>query len=187
MSPGPSACEADVIPLHHEPIEAMAKIKCLFAKRERRKRRPCSSSARPRFAPSKTPSLIVEVREDHRRRRPPARRCKSRNEGSRGGRPTRTRGAPFLLEKGNPCRDVLRILAPRVVLATLVTDWLSYQIRCSIVVSISACHAEDPGSIPGGGVSCVLPGKAPFQTSACGPDVKQDTLEVCTVKGPTRI
>ena len=25
------------------------------------------------------------------------------------------------------------------------------QIRCSIVVSISACHAEDPGSIPGGG------------------------------------
>ena len=27
-----------------------------------------------------------------------------------------------------------------------------YQIRCSIVVSISACHAEDPGSIPGGGV-----------------------------------
>ena len=26
------------------------------------------------------------------------------------------------------------------------------QIRCSIVVSISACHAEDPSSIPGGGV-----------------------------------
>ena len=26
------------------------------------------------------------------------------------------------------------------------------KIRCSIVVSISACHAEDPGSIPGGGV-----------------------------------
>ena len=25
-------------------------------------------------------------------------------------------------------------------------------VRCSIVVSISACHAEDPGSIPGGGV-----------------------------------
>ena len=33
-------------------------------------------------------------------------------------------------------------------------------IRCSIVVSISACHAEDPGSIPGGGdclgASCSL-------------------------------
>ena len=28
------------------------------------------------------------------------------------------------------------------------------QIRCSIVVSISACHAEDPGSIPGGGGLC---------------------------------
>ena len=27
-----------------------------------------------------------------------------------------------------------------------------YQIRGSIVVSISACHAEDPGSIPGRGV-----------------------------------
>ena len=29
---------------------------------------------------------------------------------------------------------------------------LNYQIRGSIVVSISACHAEDPGSIPGRGV-----------------------------------
>ena len=27
-----------------------------------------------------------------------------------------------------------------------------FRIRGSIVVSISACHAEDPGSIPGGGV-----------------------------------
>ena len=26
------------------------------------------------------------------------------------------------------------------------------QIRCGVVVNISACHAEDPGSIPGGGV-----------------------------------
>ena len=32
---------------------------------------------------------------------------------------------------------------------------MSYcQIRGSIVVSISACHAEDPGSIPGRGVVC---------------------------------
>ena len=30
------------------------------------------------------------------------------------------------------------------------------RIRCSIVVSISACHAEDPGSIPGGGALDVL-------------------------------
>ena len=28
------------------------------------------------------------------------------------------------------------------------------KIRGSIVVSISACHAEDPGSIPGCGVGC---------------------------------
>ena len=27
-----------------------------------------------------------------------------------------------------------------------------HHFRCSIVVNISACHAEDPGSIPGGGV-----------------------------------
>ena len=31
-------------------------------------------------------------------------------------------------------------------------DFVFVSIRCSIVVSISACHAEDPGSIPGGGV-----------------------------------
>ena len=30
----------------------------------------------------------------------------------------------------------------------------SHQIRGSIVVSISACHAEDPGSIPGRGAFC---------------------------------
>ena len=30
-------------------------------------------------------------------------------------------------------------------------------IRCSIVVSISACHGEDPGSIPGGGISAAVP------------------------------
>ena len=30
-------------------------------------------------------------------------------------------------------------------------DRCTYQIRGSIVVSISACHAEDPGSIPGRG------------------------------------
>ena len=41
-----------------------------------------------------------------------------------------------------------------------VSDIERNHIRCSIVVSISACHAEDPGSIPGGGVSfarsCIL-------------------------------
>ena len=30
-------------------------------------------------------------------------------------------------------------------------EFVDDRIRCSIVVSISACHAEDPGSIPGGG------------------------------------
>ena len=32
-----------------------------------------------------------------------------------------------------------------------------FSFRWSIVVSISACHAEDPGSIPGGGVYWLLP------------------------------
>ena len=31
-----------------------------------------------------------------------------------------------------------------------------WQIRCSIVVSIPACHAGEPGSIPGGGVYAVV-------------------------------
>ncbi|CAD5189888.1 unnamed protein product, partial [Musa acuminata subsp. malaccensis] len=31
---------------------------------------------------------------------------------------------------------------------------LQQQRRCSIVVSIPACHAGDPGSIPGNGVYC---------------------------------
>ena len=30
------------------------------------------------------------------------------------------------------------------------------QVRGNIVVSISACHAEDPGSIPGRGVFVIL-------------------------------
>ena len=35
-----------------------------------------------------------------------------------------------------------------------------FHIRGSIVVSISACHAEDPGSIPGRGDYCLLLGAA---------------------------
>ena len=42
-------------------------------------------------------------------------------------------------------------------------------IRGSIVVSISACHAEDPGSIPGrGGVNTVLLVIEQSQRSALG-------------------
>ena len=36
----------------------------------------------------------------------------------------------------------------------ILLQQLCFQIRGRIVVSISACHAEDPGSIPGRGVSC---------------------------------
>ena len=37
--------------------------------------------------------------------------------------------------------------------ATFASTSSDASVRCSIVVSISACHAEDPGSIPGGGVA----------------------------------
>ena len=37
--------------------------------------------------------------------------------------------------------------------AIALTSSTFFHIRCSIVVSNSACHAEDPGSIPGGGVA----------------------------------
>ena len=37
-----------------------------------------------------------------------------------------------------------------------ISNELPLQVRCSIVVSISTCHAEDPGSIPGGGVCTAL-------------------------------
>ena len=33
-----------------------------------------------------------------------------------------------------------------------------HHLRCRIVVSISACHAEDPGSIPGGGACAPMAG-----------------------------
>ena len=36
------------------------------------------------------------------------------------------------------------------------TDFTMHQFRCSIVVSIPACHTADPGSIPGGGVWWML-------------------------------
>ena len=48
--------------------------------------------------------------------------------------------------------------------------WPSTRIRCSIVVDIFACHAEDPGSIPGGGVlghrAILQATSLPTQTSA---------------------
>ena len=40
------------------------------------------------------------------------------------------------------------------------------EVRGSIVVSISACHAEDPGSIPGRGVHCNSSGAKPSQLLA---------------------
>ena len=41
----------------------------------------------------------------------------------------------------------------------ILLQQLFLRIRSSIVVSISACHAEDPGSIPGRGATCTHPSK----------------------------
>ena len=50
----------------------------------------------------------------------------------------------------------------------ILLQQLSFQIRGSIVVSISACHAEDPGSIPGRGekLCCVNVSAAIVQVMA---------------------
>ena len=46
--------------------------------------------------------------------------------------------------------------------------WQANHIRGSIVVSISACHADDPGSIPGRGALCGKPlSGAPGQVCEC--------------------
>ena len=55
------------------------------------------------------------------------------------------------------CKSVLRLfIIPHRFDFWGALHWrakpVSHQIRGSIVVSISACHAEDPGSIPGRGV-----------------------------------
>ena len=57
-------------------------------------------------------------------------------------------------------------------------------LRCSIVVSISACHAEDLGSIPGGGVFAML--RRLLHRSARGqiPLHKRDRSLCCLLRVP---
>ena len=55
-------------------------------------------------------------------------------------------------QKRGPEAQTVKVLHNQYVVAR-VND---KQIRGSIVVSISACHAEDPGSIPGRGVCVYL-------------------------------
>ena len=56
----------------------------------------------------------------------------------------------FLLAFLGPC--VASSGCSRLECSGMIVDSPNHQIRGSIVVSISACHAEDPGSIPGRGV-----------------------------------
>ena len=57
-------------------------------------------------------------------------------------------GASF--QEQNDCPSLLD--GDHEKLAIYILEATDLQIRGSIVVSISACHAEDPGSIPGRGV-----------------------------------
>ena len=60
---------------------------------------------------------------------------------------------------------------------------LLWQIRCSIVVSISACHAEDPGSIPGRGGLFLLTlcgGWSQGHRQGLSPDSRQAPAFFCT-------
>ena len=51
---------------------------------------------------------------------------------------------------------------------------LLFQVRCSMVVSISDCHAEDPGSIPGSGdFVCMASGHHQRTTLELARDFKQ--------------
>ena len=58
----------------------------------------------------------------------------------------------------------------------------SYQIRCSIVVSISACHAEDQGSIPGGGVFKLGGGVTTARRKMHGGRCRQDAAQTKAAK-----
>ena len=76
--------------------------------------------------------------------------CWAHNPKVRGSKP---RSATFVSRSAVLGRHTF---APSLHSSSLLKILLSClalcQIRCSIVVSISACHAEDPGSISGGGV-----------------------------------
>merc|ERR1712086_545853 len=59
-----------------------------------------------------------------------------------------------LSQVGSSLPSILKNLKPfhrGLPLQDVVQIFNLLHIRCSIVVSISACHTEDPGSIPGGG------------------------------------
>ena len=71
--------------------------------------------------------------------------------GKRGGKKTvcgLVPGASF--QEQHDCPSLLD--GDHEKLAIYILEATDLQIRGSIVVSISACHAEDPGSIPGRGV-----------------------------------
>ena len=96
------------------------------------------------------------------------RRKEGEEEGGRDGRDARSaRGArrkrAYIYiyrerERGTSVACSLwQLVAPLLRLTVDYVTVREIRIRCSIVVSISACHAEDPGSIPGGGVVSPFP------------------------------
>ena len=211
LSPGPSACEADVMPLHHVPLGSRAHhIPCLAlmhaalihaALMHAALMHAALLHAALMYAALMHAALIYSalmhaalmhvmtkvarllssrlhvttfVRECQEYI------CKCRDPGSSRGpsdlqsdalptelsrplifdhkqthRATSTQGWPAArMFAGYPRqpRSVEFHTLPRVNTSPTSCAWShNAKIRCSIVVSISACHAEDPGSIPGGG------------------------------------
>ena len=86
--------------------------------------------------------------------------------------PHRRGGSGVSLTCLQTCKNCQQHPAKKIALCKLAhvddhTCWGHGQIRGSIVVSISACHAEDPGSIPGRGVFAFL--LQPSQGRTCLP------------------
>ena len=89
--------------------------------------------------------------------------CHAEDPGSIPGRgacgnPTRDRSFPRLAVSRLPSNCLTKLPAAgclsavlRLCLISVCAGLQFQQVRGSIVVSISACHAEDPGSIPGCG------------------------------------
>ena len=107
--------------------------------------------------------------------------CHAEDPGSIPGRgacgnPTRDRSFPRLSVSRLPSNCLTKLPAAgclsavlRLCLISVCAGLQLQQVRGSIVVSISACHAEDPGSIPGRGVAMAPPdGLATLTSRASG-------------------
>jgi hypothetical protein len=82
----------------------------------------------------------------------PGKHCAQDGEESEDLRCGRRSWFGGIIPRVMPQKEESEIASDRIVY--IIMNYNPYQQgRCSIVVSIPACHAGDPGSIPGNGVS----------------------------------